>query len=289
MGFLGFGNQFTKEGKGVSKEDVIKHRFIIFFEVIGRKFWKLCLLSLLYIVTSIPALLIYYAASSYIVPFVFGVTMGREAVAGMSGYLVLYSVLFAALLFLLFGSGPASCGAYYVLRNFSKEEHAWVASDFFEHFKKNFGQGMAMFCLNLLVIAALFMNIIFYLSGMAGGINEILRLVLMTMFAIAFFAYSIMQMYIYPMMVTFKLKLRYILQNALLFTFYKLPQNILMLALTVTAFLVMVTLGEWLVFLYAAMPLIGFVIIMLGQTFYTFQVISKAMIKDEGETTKTEE
>ena len=190
MGFLGFGNRFTKEGKGVSKEDVIKHRFIIFFEVIGRKFWKLCLLSLLYIVASIPALLIYYAASSYIVPFVIGVSMGREALTAMSGYLVLYSVLFAALLFLLFGSGPASCGAYYVLRNFSKEEHAWVASDFFEHFRKNFWQGMSMFFLNLLVIAALFMNIIFYLSGMAGGINEIIRLVLITLFTVAFFVSS---------------------------------------------------------------------------------------------------
>lgn len=284
MGFMGFGNSYTKEGKGISREDVQKRRFIIFFEVIGRKFWKLCQLSLIYTLVSLPALAIYFAASTLVVPSILALAIGQEAVAGMAGYLVLYTLIFAAFLLLMLGSGPVSCGAYYVVRNFSREEHSWVISDFFEHLRKNLKQGMVVFVINILIVAALLMNIMFYSTGMAEGIPEAVRLMLITAVCVLSGIYAVMQMYIYPMMVTFELKVADILKNALLFAIYKLPQNVLMLALTVFAFFGMVFLGELLPVFYLFIPALGVALIMLGQTFYTFSVISKAMIKEEDNT-----
>lgn len=48
----------TREGKGVSKETVKKKRFFLFFELVGRKFFKLCLLNILYLLCCIPVVTI---------------------------------------------------------------------------------------------------------------------------------------------------------------------------------------------------------------------------------------
>ncbi len=51
--FLGFGN-FEKPGKGVRKDEPLKNRFFLFFELYFRRFWKLMWLNLLYMVACIP-------------------------------------------------------------------------------------------------------------------------------------------------------------------------------------------------------------------------------------------
>ena len=91
MGF--FNANFEKEGKGVSK-DIQAPRFILFFQIIGRRFWDLILLNLLYILFCIPIVTI----------------------------------------------GPATAAMTKILRNYARQEHAFLWADFIETFKANWKQ-----------------------------------------------------------------------------------------------------------------------------------------------------
>lgn len=286
MGFFGF-MDYSKPGKGISKEDVQKRRFVIFFEVVTRKFWKLIQLSLLYTAASIPALAVYFLVSAFVVPNLLVVSIGEEAALALSNYMFLFSLVSAAFLLLILGSGPATCGAAYVLRNFSREEHSWVLSDFFEHFKKNFKQGMALFMINLLVLAAVAINVLFYANGFDAGMSEIMRTLLISALIIWCVIYAVMQLYIYPMVVTFDLKVTQILKNALLFAIYKLPQNLALITAAALVFGAFVYLGEIFPLFYALIPVFVYSFIMLMQLFYSFEIIRTAMI-GEGEENKKE-
>lgn len=145
----------------------------------------------------------------------------------------------------------------------------------------NFKQGIILFLINLLVLFVLVINILFYSNGLDAGMNEIVKTFLITALVIFGIIYAIMQMYIYPMVVTFDLRISQILKNSLLFAIYKLPQNLFFLALSVIIFGLLVFLGEWMPVLYALLPCIAYSFIMLMQLFYCFEVISSAMIKKE--------
>ena len=58
--------------------------------------------------------------------------------------------------------GPATAGLTYVLRNFAREEHSWVVSDFFEQCKKNLKQGLIVGNLNLLIWVVLVYDFLFF-------------------------------------------------------------------------------------------------------------------------------
>lgn len=51
-----FSNRFTKEGKGVAKDEPQKNAFFRFFELYGRNFNKLVIGNLLYVLVSLPVL-----------------------------------------------------------------------------------------------------------------------------------------------------------------------------------------------------------------------------------------
>ena len=140
---------------------------------------------------------------------------------------------------------------------------------------------MKIFGINTAFIVLMVINLLFYASGMASVIPEALQVMLITAVCIISAIFLIMQMYIYPMTVTFNLKVRHILRNALLFAIYKLPQNILLLAATLLSFGAVAYFAERLPVLYAIFPCFGYALIGLAQTFYAFGVISSSMIKPD--------
>lgn len=135
----GFFRDFSRSGKGVSKEDANQKRFVLFFVILWRKLWQFIGLNLIYFVITLPLF-------SYLTVFVLQ-SVGIEAadLAGnmlfaIAGYILNLPPFFMWLLIgvsaLLYG--PATCGLTYVLRNYARQEHAWTFSDFFTRAKENF-------------------------------------------------------------------------------------------------------------------------------------------------------
>lgn len=269
-GFFGLFD-YTKPGPGIPEDLPPKSKFIVFFEVLGRKFWKLCWLNILYFLVSIPILFILYLIiGGYLLPAIESVSN----IQGIKDIKNVQSVLFTSISltllsgFMVFGVGPTTAGFTYVVRNFARETHAWVASDFFEHLKKNIKEGFISFVVDLVVMFIFGVNMWYYtqMSTKYPTVGVIKYLIIFI-----FILYLMMHMYVYPMMVTYNLKVRHIYKNAFIFTILRLPHTLgmflLMSVIWLLPFIIMVLTGAIIVlFLY---PLIWVSILGLMQNFYT--------------------
>ena len=134
MGFLGMG--YTKDGKGVSKDDAEKNGFFMFFELFGRKFVKFLKLNMLYFAVSIPYLIILFFVSMKVVSFseIFSMTETIKAQQAL-GLDALMRLTFITLVFVFWGAGPAAAGFAYTLRNYAREEHALIFLFFSQQIK----------------------------------------------------------------------------------------------------------------------------------------------------------
>ena len=184
--------------------------------------------------------------------------------------------------------GPAQAGMTYVLRNYSREEHAFIWGDFKEHALKNLKQSIIVSIINTVFTVIVF--VAFYIYQQMS-INIMLKTAATSFIVISFLIFMMMSMYIYPMMVTFDLTIRQLYKNAFLFAIMKFFPNLL-IVIVVFALLVLSFYN----------PIIGyimFILITMGLTsyitnFYVYSKIEKYMIrpveeaedssKDENET-----
>ncbi len=216
----------SRPGKGVSKNEPEKRGFFRFFELFFDKFFKLLQLNCIYFVCLLPLILgIYY--SIIINPLM----EGWADVLKYPPLVFTPTVIGTVLLFVsIFLTGPATAGFTYVIRNMQRKEHSWVFSDFFEQFKKNFVQGIAMSTLDIVCYIVLYVALMFYMFIMPvdapemGSIIPILGSVFVVAVTILF---TWTHFYIYTMMVTFKLDFNKLFKNSLIFSIAKLPLNLL--------------------------------------------------------------
>ncbi|HHV50484.1 MAG TPA: DUF624 domain-containing protein [Clostridiales bacterium] len=176
-GFFGLFD-YSKPGPGVSKNAPKKKPFIVFFEIFTRKFWKLIVANLLFVLFSLPV-----------------VTMGL-----------------------------AFTGLSYITRNFAREKHAFIGSDFVDTIKKNWKQGLAAGLINLIVQLILIFDIYFFFQNDNGIFGSIMLAVILSIALI----FTFMKYYIYFLIVTFKLKLKQVYKNSLIFAFAGLGRNFLL-------------------------------------------------------------
>ncbi len=271
-GFFGFFD-YTKPGKGISIEETQGPPFLVFWQVLGRKFFKFIQLNLVYFGVSIP--LVFLA----LMMFPIGDTADPEV--------VFWQYLFAIAAFMLVtvvGLAPFTCGFSYVLRNFSREEHSFILSDFFEQVKNNYKQSLLLLVVDIFVFVAVVVSYTFYSQHSAENvIYSVAQWFVVSMGIV----YYMMHFYIYQLMVTFQMPFKTIMKNALMLTLAKLPFNILVMLATfilpTLLFAVDIGIGVLLSAL-IGMSVAGYVV-----NFYANNVIYKLMIapqlepRDDGE------
>ena len=297
------GNRYLKEGPGLYPEDMNKGPAARFFGVFGRKFWKIVTLNFMYVVFSLPILALSFLLAPTLMRFLIpGLTLDAlreyfsrpEFVNSLAEGITPEAFAQTTLLFLyslfalfqtamaMFVLGPVHAGMTYVLRNYSREEHAFVWSDFWEHAKKNIGQSMVSCLISMVGSIALVVSFGYYRATIG---NDIFRLFVMGFLLLIFTVFAVMHMYIYPMMVTFKLPIKNIYKNAFLFFTLRLFPNLGLFFLSVLLNLVipllliffLQLLGFYLVVLYYL--LIGFGLQLLLTNFYVYQQLDRFMIQ----------
>lgn len=225
-----FFRSYLKEGPGVSPDEPQKRSFFRFFSLFGRKFSHFIRANLLYCVSLIPTFVIVFFLMSYItvnsIEPIYA-QVGDESGTGTTMLTMLFSLLFSLLYVSIMGGGPVTAGITYVMRNFAREEHAWIWSDFKDNVKSNFKQSSIVFVTDIIVVLLLF--VASYVYKQIGGTIGCLRYFLYVIGIM----FALMHMYIYPLMVTFELPLKDLYKNALIFAFGKLPSN-LFVALVLT-------------------------------------------------------
>ncbi len=217
-----FSANYNKPGPGVEKDAPPKPRFFIFFEVLKRKFWHLIRVNFLYVLCNIPALVLAFAVSS--------VYMQKINIDN-GGFSDLYIRVFVAVIMMFLSVitiGPVQAGFTYILRNYSREEHAFIWWDFKDNFIKNFKQGMIITGIDLVVMYILGIALNFYINY-----KGFLSIAASAFVFLSIVIFCIMHLYLYPMLVTVKLSIKNLYKNAFIFSILKLLPNILFFVLNI--------------------------------------------------------
>ena len=187
---------YDRPGPGVDKDGPKKPRIVVFFEVFFRKFFNLCKLNLLFMIPVVAVIAIIY------------LLMNLLLMVGINN-------LFVALIpvVLIF---PFVAGLTYVTRNYAREEHAFIFSDFKDSVKENWGKFLAHGIITYALFCLFYISISFYSANLSTNQFYYIPFCLCVFMALITL---FMQFYIPLMIVTFDLKLIQIYKNALIFAF----------------------------------------------------------------------
>ena len=123
---MGLFFNYDKPGPGIEKDGPKKKGLFLYFELFWRKLGKLFLSNMLYVALSAPVILAYHFFCFYVLSAIVPAEFSAETT--VFNQLVLFATV---LLTVFMGTGPVSCGYTFLLRNFAREEHVWMVSDFF--------------------------------------------------------------------------------------------------------------------------------------------------------------
>lgn len=138
--------------------------------------------------------------------------------------------------------GPATAAATYILRNYVREQHAFLWGDFWKEFKQNFKQSMAVGLLMLFSYGVLFFAVYFYSHFLSQSAMLFIPLVVC---AAVLLIISFMGNYLYLLIVTLELRMKPLLKNALILALVGLKQNFLILLFSMMISLPLFLLLPW--------------------------------------------
>jgi uncharacterized membrane protein YesL len=226
---------YGKSGKGdYQKDDLPRTRWQLFWEMLRVRFAGLFRLNIVSVIAWLPAMYVLIQLMSNlfnIAGVAQTVEMDPSAATPEQLELVqnlrpLYnSVIMRSLLLLVPAiaiTGPFQAGMAYVTRNWARDEHAFVWSDFKDALIGNWKQSLVISFITGLVPLIVYVGYQFY--GDMGQQN-MLFVVPQMLTAMLGLVWTLALVYFYPMMVTYKLNLRTLLRNAFLLSIGRLPQT----------------------------------------------------------------
>lgn len=245
MGLFNFFGNYDKPGPGVNKDEPPKAAPIRFFEIFFRKWTKLMQLNLIFMLPTIVAAFLMVCIYSAPTHFILQLPAGETSVQ-----LDVWAMFVTPLPIILLA--PFTAGLTIVTRNFSREEHAFVWSDFWEAVKNNWKYFLLNGVITYIVYVILAFSLIYYYHRAMDTAFFYVPFWLCVVIGVVFlFA----QYYVPVMFVTFDLKFAHVYRNALIFAFAGFLRNFI-----ITAVLAAIIIG---VLMIPIMPLTVLIIVLL--------------------------
>ena len=246
---------YGKSGKGdYRKEDLPRTRWQLFWEMLRVRLAGLMRLNLLYMLVWLPTMIvlvlgvmgIFYGVMPEEVPTVVDpaavvedgampsaedaaipeaeaveiVEMSPEEMVSM-----VQSVLLMTLLLLIpcmTITGPFTAGLSYVTRNWARDEHAFAWSDFIDAVKENWKPSLVVSFITSLMPVIMYLCWTYY--GDLANTNAIM-VVPQAITLMLGILWSLAVTYAYPMIVSYKMRLKDVLRNSLLLAVGRLPMS----------------------------------------------------------------
>ena len=245
---------YGKSGKGdFRKEDLPQNRWQLFTDTLKTRLSALCRLNLLYMLIFLPAIIVTisfytqfltatnnlltiqqndYASYVEMVKENEGeVRISEEDFNKIKNDGIQYgdlteSILFQWLLWMIpciAISGPFTAGLSYVTRNWARDEHAFIWTDFKDAVKSNWKQSLVISVITSIMPMAAYLGWKYY--GQLAENNMIMMIpqVLVVLVAVI---WSISVTYMHPLIVTYELKLKDVIRNGLLLGIARLPMSV---------------------------------------------------------------
>lgn len=226
-------NRYFKPGKGVEKDEPQKKAFFRFFELYFRKFWKYILINMIYMAILLPVIFYLYATAYDSLYYLF-LSMGftPEQVENIWTPFLQFTTVYygtfpvfitnALLLLSVLAYGPCRAGISYVLRNYTREQHAWI-SDIWDKAKENWKQALLFGVIDVAVFFIALFNMNYQPDE--GALTQFLT-ISKYLTVLAVLLYSFMRKYIFTMLVSIRLKATALIKNAWLLMMIGIFRNV---------------------------------------------------------------
>ena len=214
---------YGKAGKrDYSEMDMPKTRVSLFFLVLKDHFFDLMKVNFLQLIFWVPFIIWtninLTAVQSVDTAALLAAEGGAQQLTGMlSSYLIVYLLGLVPCIAI---TGPASAGSAYIMRNWARDQHAFLFSDFKDAFKSNWKQALLVSVLTSVIPVLAYTAVVFY--GEMAVSNKLMLMPLIVVLS-ATLMWALMLPLIYPMMIGYELKIGAIIKNAFLMTAARLP------------------------------------------------------------------
>lgn len=214
---------YGKSGKGdYTKEDLPTTRWQLFWEMLKVRLSNLCRLNLMYMVIWLPAMLVLMMGAM-------GILTGLLTEDGNlveNADVLLQSMVQSTLLLLVpcvAITGIATPGIAYVTRNWSRDEHAFIWSDFKDAVKANWKQGVLVSLITGILPIAVYTGWDFYgqmaMTSALMTIPQVLVMMVGILWALAV-------TYMHPLIVSYQLSFKDLMRNSFLLAIARLPMSV---------------------------------------------------------------
>ncbi len=278
---------YGKSGKGdYRKEDLPENRWQLFWETLRTRLSGLFRLNLMYMVVWLPTMLVLLinfmnimgnvntilAAQDGSLAAMVAETAGTEnaieytpeqieQLKAINAGDYINSVLYRTLLLLIpciAITGPCTAGITYVTRNWARDEHAFIWTDFKDAIKENWKQSLVISVLTSLLPIVIYIGWRFYGQLSATQTFMFIPQVLVLMIGIIW-AFCIT--YTYPLIVSYELKIKGVFRNSLLLGVARLPMSVGIRLLHCVPTLLALVLAYFWQPVYAAMILFAYYVL----------------------------
>ena len=235
---------FSTKSENKEKSEIVYTDFKGFFISLGRKFWNLSNLNLLFALCNFPIFFFLFtltgkldntiqAVGNPLYPAYFGMkTISENGVLSglaptietfveMSVPSIATRIFQCIALLTIITYGLSNAGMAYVVRGYNRAEPVFMFSEFFGAVKRNVRQAIVIGVLDIAFTALLAWDVIFW-SAQSGYVNGLFFY--FSLFLVIL--YFIMRFYIYTLMITFKLSVYKIFKNAFIFAFLGIKRNV---------------------------------------------------------------
>ena len=234
---------FTKEGKGVDKNEPQKRAFFRFWEQVWQKRFKLMGLNLMYFISNLIPMVL--AALSYFMAVSLYFTLSSEQ--SLVDYLTNdpnsanhWSMFLLGLFFVVgictvipvFSAGPFQAGFMYIIRSFVRREPVFLWNDYISKAKSNLKLSLKVCLINALAGFVIMIDLAVYLAishnklGIFGGVPNWLLFIVALIVVFTTFLFLTMNMFLYPMVVTFRITIKQLYKNAMIFAVLRWLPNL---------------------------------------------------------------
>lgn len=221
---------YGKSGKGdYRKEDMPHNRWQLFWEMFRVRCFSLIKLNLVYMICWIPAMIVLLLSATSALSNLGQIVEAQDMTAGQmaaEASNMLNSLLYTGLIMMapcVAITGPFTAGMTYVVRNWARDEHSFIWSDFKDAMKDNWKQALVVSVVSGVIPLLVYICWNFYASMATENVIMMLPQMLVVLVLIL---WLLALPYFYPLMVTYKLKLRELFRNALLMGVARLPMNV---------------------------------------------------------------
>lgn len=148
-------------------------------------------------------------------------TYRRSAVLSNISMLLLFLIPMMGL------AGIGSTGQMYILRNWARDEHAFMWQDYKAAIKENWKQGLAVGLLNGLSLFLAYIAYVFY--GDMASSNGVFFVIPQMLMVVLLIVWWMINEIIFPMMVTYDMKLSQLIRNSAIMVVARLPISFVIL------------------------------------------------------------